>query len=245
MSETPAPMKPVALDPKKHKGLKIKQVGSTDHIETSHYAKVYTQEFAKAGVDSPIVFVKGPEGDFMSAVMWGLQPGENLFVKDGMWTGGFFPAYVRSFPFIISPNPQKDGHFYIGLYEDSDYVNAEEGMLLFNEDGSETDYLKDTKDFLVQIYQNEEFTRTFLKKLDSLGLLVLKTVLVKNPNTGEDKDVGGFYVVDKEKLAQLTDEVYLELRHSGELESIYAHLMSLETLYKLVRIKEGNDQQQS
>ena len=44
-------------------------------------------------------------------------------------------------------------------------------------------------------------------------------------------------MVDREKLANLPDETILELRKSGALEVIYNHIMSLESLEKLLRKK--------
>lgn len=103
---TPAITAPVSLTSSAHKGLRIKNIGNADHIAPSHFAKIYTPEFAKAGTDYPIIFVRDPDtGTFFSAVMWGLEPGENLFVNEGRWEGDTFllPFAVIRLPFSQIP----------------------------------------------------------------------------------------------------------------------------------------------
>lgn len=238
MADTPAAKGPVALTSAAHKGKRIKDVGSADHIAKNHFAKVYTPEFRKAGTDYPIIFVKDPESDnFFAAGMWGLEVGENLFVQNGRWLGGYYPASVRCYPFAVAPDPENNERLFIGIYEEADVVDDNEGNLIFNDDGTETDWMKEVKEFLVNVYRQEDMTRQFVSKLRELDLLQPQTLSIKNAKTGKDHEVSGFFVVDREKLEQLPDDKYMELRKGGALEVIYNHLMSLDSLDKLLRIK--------
>lgn len=238
MADTPVMKGPVALTSSAHKGLKIKEIGTADHISRNHFAKIYTPEFAKAGTDYPIIFVKDPDANmFFAAGMWGLEPGENLFVENSRWTGGYYPASVRCYPFAVSPDPQNKDRLFIGIYEEADVINKDEGNLIFNDDGTETKWMQDVKEFLVRVFQQEEMTRQFVDKLNSMELLSPQTLSIKNAQTGKNHEVSGFYVVDREKLANLPDDKYMELRKNGALEVIYQHLMSLESLDKLLRKK--------
>jgi hypothetical protein len=228
----------VSLTATAHGGLRIKAIGSAQHIARNHFAKIYTPEFAKAGTDYPIIFVKDPEsGNFFAAGMWGLQPNENLFVEGERWTGGYFPASVRCYPFAVQPDPANKDRLFIGIYETAHVLNKEEGNLIFNEDGTESDWMKEVKEFLVRVFQQEEMTKQFVSKLDELGLLVPQTLSIKKAQSGENQDVSGFYVVDREKLEKLPDDKFLELRKNGALEIVYHHLMSLDSLDKLLRKK--------
>lgn len=229
---------PVSLTPTNHAGLRIKESGSAMHIARNHFAKIYTPEFSRAGLDYPIIFVKDPETDaFFAAGMWGIEPNENLFVKDDKWTGGYFPASVRCFPFAVQPDPENRERLFIGIYETAEIVNKEEGNLIFNEDGTESDWMKEVKEFLVRVFQQEEMTKDFVAKLNELELLVPQALNLTTAKDGKKHDVSGFFVVDKEKLANLPDETLLELRKSGALEIIYYHLMSLNAIEKVLRNK--------
>lgn len=229
---------PVSLTPTAHGGLHIKPLGSADHIAKNHFAKIYTPEFSKAGTDYPIIFVKDPEsGDFFAAAMWGLEPGENLFVEGSRWTGGYFPASVRCYPFAVQQDPQNVDRLFIGIYETASIIDKNEGNLIFNEDGTETDWMKEVKEFLVRVFQQEQMTKQFVSKLNELELLVPQSLTIKDAKSGKNHDVSGFYIVDREKLDKLPDDKYMSLRTNGALEVIYNHLMSLNSLDKLLRKK--------
>jgi hypothetical protein len=238
MADTPVQLKPVALNSTAHKGLKVKQTGSTDHLKDSHLAKVTFPEFTRAGIDAPIIFIQDHKGLFSAAVMWGLDIGENLFIDNGKWSGGYVPAYVRAFPFATMTDPEKLDLFYIGLFEDSEFVNREEGELILNEDGTETEWMNGIKDFLITIYNDDQLTKNFAEKLNELNLLAPQALTVRNPDTGETIEKGGFYIVLREKLAQLPEAELIELAKNGGLELIHAHLMSLHALDNLVKRKE-------
>jgi len=240
MAEEQQPLAPpVSLTASNHTGVRIKSTGNARHIANNHFAKVYTPEFSKAGIDYPIIFVKDPESEeFFAAGMWGLEPNENLFVEGDKWVGGYFPASVRCYPFAVQQDPQTPERLFIGLYETADVVNKEEGNLIFNEDGTETDWMKEVKEFLVRVFQQEEMTKQFVAKLNELELLVPQGLTLTTANDGKKHDVSGFYVVDREKLNNLAGEDFEHMRTSGALELVYQHLMSLEAIQKVLRKKK-------
>lgn len=232
---------PVPLRSDAHQGLKISQNASIEHLKQSHIVSVLANEFIRASIDYPIVFVKDPEsGEFNSVLMWGIETGENLFVKDDKWIGGFVPSSSRCFPFATQISPEEPGRLFIGLFEDSAVVNKNEGELIFNEDGSETEWMKTTKDFLVNVVEQGQITKSLLKGLDSLGLLVSQTMSMQLPGQEEKRSIDGFFIVDRAKLNELSDEEFLKLRKSNILEIIHAHLASLSNMEKLIRQKHIN-----
>ena len=245
MAEPQTSMRPVPLSQTKHKGLKVKTTDNIDHFGSSHFCRVTVSEFADAGLQSPVIFLKNPAGKFFAAAMWGFEPGENLFVEDGKWVGSYMPAIVRGYPFAVLPDPDKTEHFYIGLFEDSPYINADEGDLIIGDDGEPTEQMKQAQEFLTQIYQQDQLTNAFLDKLESLGLIIEQTLQMTNPETGEQKGTDGVFVIDREKLEKLSDEDFLALGRDGSLGAIFAHLMSLQGLKHLVQRRTTRQQAQT
>lgn len=244
MADTPetkktGPLTAVSLSPSAHKGLKVRQSGNVEHIKMNHIAKIYSPEFIKAGVEYPIVFIKDEtSGELFSVVIWGTENGENLYVKeDGNWDGGFLPVSVRCFPFTVSQSNDDPDRLYIGLFEDSPLLNKDEGELIFNDDGTETKWMSGIKEFLVKVYEQEQLTKTLIKKLDELELLIPQSISIQIPKDSPEKKIDGFYIVDRNKLDALPEKDYLELRSQHAIEVIHAHLMSLESLEKLINRK--------
>ncbi|NJM44702.1 MAG: SapC family protein [Brachymonas sp.] len=96
-----------------------------------------------------------------------------------------------------------------------------------------TPFLQNALDFLNR-YQ-VEYLRTdrFCQRLKDLGLLMEMNAKA-DLFDGTSFMVNGLMVVDERKLLQLTDAQALELYRSGELSWIYAHLVSLSNLNRLV-----------
>lgn len=54
------------------------------------------------------------------------------------------------------------------------------------------------------------------------------------------KDIAGCYVLNEERLNNLSDELFLEIRAKGYLPAVYAHLMSLAQTERLVKLHEDS-----
>lgn len=238
MADTPTNISPVPLSHKAHRGLRVKADGRTEHLVNSHFARLGLVEFMDAGLDSPIIFLKSPRGDFIAASMWGIEVGENLFLEDGKWTGGYLPAIVRAYPFTALPDPENVEKFYLGIFENCPWLNQPDGDLMIDENGEKTAKMEDIQSFLTQMHQQDVMTTTFTRKLNDMGLLVEQNLRVQNPDTGEEKTTGGVFIVDLEKFQQLPDATILELHRDGSLALIHAHLMSLKALSRLMMRKQ-------
>jgi len=55
------------------------------------------------------------------------------------------------------------------------------------------------------------------------------------------RNIAGCYVVNEERLRNLSGERFLELRERGYLPPIYAHLCSLSQLERLMKLKDASE----
>jgi hypothetical protein len=55
------------------------------------------------------------------------------------------------------------------------------------------------------------------------------------------RNVTGCFVVNEEKLNAFDDATFLELRRRGYLPAIYAHLMSLPQIERLVQMRKDKE----
>lgn len=221
-----------------HGKVKIKNGVNVDFLKDQHLVPLVAHEFSRAANEFPIVFVKNQEsGEFQPVAMLGLEPGENLFVKDDKWEGGYLPHAATRYPFALIPNPQDKEKLLVAILEDSKLVNEEEGNALFDEKGEETDYLKARKEGLIRYVEFAQVTANFTKTLADKELLVPQTLTLEIK--GEKRDINGIYLIDEKKLNELSDEAFLELRKRGFLAPIYSFLTSMPQVNRLARIKAG------
>lgn len=188
-------------------------------------------EVTVASQTYPVVFAG--EDDVVPVVLLGVRDGENLFVKDGAWDSKYIPAFVRRYPFVFSSTDEGQT-FTLCLDEDFAGVNTEgRGERLFDKDGERTQYLKNVLNFL-QVYQAQfQRTQVLCKKLADLDLFEPMQAQVRL-KSGQQLTLGGFKVVNRDKLKALPAETLGELAKADELEVIYAHLASLRNFGPMV-----------
>jgi hypothetical protein len=226
--------RPVALNRNNHKDLHIFPI--ENHFAfSSHFnaLPLVATEMMDAAKDYPIVFLNSDEDRFGMAVLVGLRDKENLMVDDkGRWTrGSYVPAFVRQYPFVLVTD-ESNQQLTVCLDEVYEGLSKEKGQKLFDENGNESEYLKNVLHFMRAVHDESQKTIEFAKRLKELGLLVPKVIHIDPP--GIKQTVEGFWVVDAQKLNGIDDARVLELHHSGYLTWIYAHLISLGTLPNLV-----------
>lgn len=216
----------------KHAALKISRKKAFAHIESQHIVPVVFHEFVRVAAELPIVFIKNNESGLFEAVtMLSLAPGENLMVENGEWQGIYVPRVLRNYPLALMEDGQDPAQLLVALIESSPMVNTEEGFALFNEDGSESDFLKARTASLGETIQFAQMTKAFNKLLADLDLLVPQSLTMTLE--GKPREINGIYIVDEKKLQELSDEQFMDLRKKGLLAAIYAHLMSLQQVQRL------------
>ncbi|KTF17881.1 SapC family protein [Pseudoalteromonas sp. H105] len=222
------------LHNEKHANTKIQNGINVEFLKSQHLVPVVAHEFARVANEFPMSFVKNNEtGQFQAVAMFGLEPGENLFVQDGKWTAAYAPMATTRYPLGLVKHPQED-QYGIVIDEASPLVGEAEGSALF-ENGEETDYLKRRKDALVSFIEFSKVTEAFTQYLADKELLVAQTLTVDIK--GEKKDINGIYLIDEKKLNELSDEDFLDLRKRGYLAPMYSFLTSTHQVARLARLK--------
>lgn len=224
----------VPLNKEQHAATKITNTNAFNHIRDEHMLPVAVHEFVVAGAEFPIVFVKNSDKDtYQPVIMLGLSAKQNLFVTEKGWEALYVPRAIRNYPLVLVQDKPDGDRLLVALDEGSERVTKQEGTALFNEDGSETEFLTNRKKQMVEFMEMSQITRGFVEKLQSLEL-IKEQVLTLNVK-GEERRINGIHLIDEQKLNSLSNEVFLELRKSGYLTAIYAHLMSLQHTQKLVQ----------
>ena len=187
-------------------------------IEIPHAAREYTVVFAAAGES------------VVPVVILSINENENLYLTDeGGWAAKYIPAFVRRYPFVFSQN-EDHTQFTLCLDEEWDGFNQDgNGEKLFDDKGERTPYTDKLLDFLKDFQRDMERTKHFCKKLKDLELLEDKQANFTLPD-GEKRSLRGFMTINREKLVALPAEKIQELAKTGELDLIYAHLLSMKNM---------------
>lgn len=216
-------------------------VSVENHEFISHLnsAPVLATEIAFAAAEFPIIFSATGEGEYLPLAVMGLKDGQNLLLDEkNILTTRYVPAFIRRYPFVLGGSKDSD-MMALCIDEDSKALvqDGSKGARLFQDDNSHSDFLKDIVEFLKDYQYRAELTRTFTKKLHELDLLEPMSANISFKAKEDVKlNLGGFYVVKREKLKTISDADALDLFKKDGLELIYAHIQSLSNFNRLIDI---------
>ena len=229
--------RPVALDSEIHKTATIApSPGQLSFAANTHSVILAGVEFAEACREFPIIFTALDNGQIVPVALLGLKANENLFVNEaGEWRGNYIPAYIRRYPFI---NTEGDNQQLVVCVDEAyDGFNAPGGQPLF-ENNEPTPYMKQVMALLEDYYGQMKNTEAFGQHLNQLGLFKQMDANI-NLNDGRSFNLTGLLVVDEQKMQQLDKDAVDALFRSGALALVYAHLLSLSNMTRLMAMKAG------
>jgi hypothetical protein len=199
--------------------------GSFAFAEQTPIVEITVDEFERAALDFPIVFVGESLQPF--AVM-GLDADRNQFVSGGSYRPGtYVPAYLRRYPFVFARDEGSEA-LILCLDHASDRV-AKAGdtgaVPLF--DGDEPTALTRQA---IQFCENYEAARgrtgVLISLLRDLDLLEARQANHVASDGAEPTLLLNYCAIDAAKLDALDADAFQRLRSAGALPSIYAHLAS-------------------
>lgn len=228
----------VPLQSQKHVHTKIKNIQGFGFARDFHLASVMVHEFMRAAALYPIVFIEDTAQDqFRPIVLLGLEAKQNLFVDDeGKWQASYIPAIIRRYPFALVRGENQE-QLTVCIDEASEILSEEEGVPLFQEDGSSTEALENVKRYLSELHQMEVITSAFCKFMAENNMFAPLNMRVRQSD--QIQNIAGCYVINEERLNNLSDERFLELRAKRFLPAIYAHLASLSQIERLTTLASG------
>lgn len=197
-------------------------------------AELVAAELAPAALNFPLAFARHNNRVSLVALL-SLAPDRNVFVsKQGLWLADHVPSAFRAYPFALGqPVDVRGARLRVDMA--SDMVSETDGKPFFGKDGRPSAELKTIVRYLYDAEKSQTLLRKVCQKINHFQLLI--------PWGPEDASSGdsalqGLYRVDEAKLSTLPDGMFLLLKQLGALPVIYAHMLSLGHVAKLVRLAQ-------
>lgn len=224
------------IDASRHGKLKLKPDPGFGHAKTRHLVAVNVSELGSCISNFPVVLVPHPsDGRQTLMAMFGLRNGENMFHGDEFWDSTYVPLGVQRHPFIVGLDDRKEERQLTTCLEiDSACLNEQDGMALYNADGTETELLGSAHKMLATMFEYGKFTESFIQKLQELGLIVPFDLALQTQN-GNVSRITGLHTIDETKLKALSAEQLKDLQQRDFLAPCYLLLVSLHQLNRLIR----------
>lgn len=195
----------------------------------SHVVPLQVTEFGPASLSFPIIFAGAEKNPL--AVM-SIRPDENIFIsRAGKFEDdAYIPAYIRRYPFVLANAPDQEQ--LIVCIDRGSALLSDDGDVALFEDGKASEYTENAIKFCGDFEGERQKTESFVKVLTELDLLDTRQTNFQAPAgpdgvMPEPVQIADYFAVSEEKLAKLSAEKLVELRDTGALQQIYAHLNSL------------------
>lgn len=235
-----------ALSSEAHRDLRVVIKRGAEYGENTHLVPVLADELRSLVLEYPVILIKDKEsGRYNMCAMLGFEQDENLFLEGEEWDAIYVPVHIRRQPFSLTYTAEKDGKpdpdsLVIAIDMDSNRVNEQEGERLFDEDGNNTDLLKNVNDVLAGVGTAGASTDAFISALVEHDLIEPANLDVQFAG-GEKKRFEGIYTVQDEKLNKIEGEVLADLYKKGYLQAAWLMLTSIANVRKLLHLKAQRD----
>jgi hypothetical protein len=230
-----------------HQNLTVNTSRSAEYGDNIMYTMTFPMEFRDIQSCYPIFFCKDPEsGQLYPAALLGFEQDQNLFLSDSGWDATYIPLMVRRHPFLIGFQADPDsgeGATKPVVSIDSDsprLINDEgtEGEVLFNQDGTPSNFLQTSIGTLESIHRGLEHNKGFIAALLEHELLEPFSLEI-TLNDGSNNQLMGFYTIAEEKLQSLDGETLAKFNAQGYLQSIYMAIASFARLRPMIDKKNA------
>ncbi|WP_102829987.1 SapC family protein [Bartonella bovis] len=224
-----------------HRSLKFNPSQDMSFAKDTHWVPLASDEYFQAALDYPILFMSAEDEQkkrhYTSIALVGLSNDVNNYITaDKSWQRDtYIPAFIRRYPFVLA-QIQDQKELSVCFDQQSGMFNDVTGIELFNSDGSISPFMEERINFLEHFKIGMERTAEFIDTLVKMELLCQKSINVKN-DKGLSAQLEDFWIVDEEKLHKLPAHQLAKLHKNGFLGRIFAHLLSMNNLLKVLSLK--------
>ena len=225
---------PLVLSPKECQGKTWHPPVDLSFAAHQALIPLHAGELAKAASSMPIALVKkGREWQLVGVC--GIEPGHNLFIKDGKWLGNYQPEWLFTYPFHIVAIGEKG---LVAFDRDSGMEDLHEaGQPFYDDTGQLREAVATRVEALKASHGKHQTTQ---KALDALSKAKVVIPWPEALSSQLGLAIDNLYMIDEKALAQLDDEAFLALRKAQALSIGYALNLSIPQVHLLARLARLN-----
>lgn len=218
-----------------HLDLMIDEIKDFSFAKELRYAPLGLSEITKVSSRLPVLISGGEDNQFVGLMAVG--SGSNYFID---WKPGhatYVPMFLRGYPFLMI-DAKEEGNDKklraIGVDVESDYVGKSKAHKIFEKENLPSDFAQ-IKLRLIQNLEKDRINASkLLSELKKNNLLDKRSFDVKLEN-GETKSIiSDFFVVNKERLYALSDEMLLDWLKKGWMYILETHINSIPQIEVLL-----------
>jgi hypothetical protein len=218
------------LNNNEHRDLRVITTRAAAYGDDVMYSLTFPTEFRNVQAHYPIVFGKSREGGFTPLALFGFREKQNLFLGDGRWDALYLPLMIGRQPFLIGESPTGK---VIHIDLDHPRVSRTEGERVFDENGTNTEFLQRMGSMLSAIDEGVTATPAFIAAIQEYNLLESFALDIEFRDGAQHRFLG-FHTIQEDRLKLLGPEALGKLHSQGHLQAVYMVIASLSNFRDLI-----------
>lgn len=226
------------LDNVEHQDLRLIERRGPEFGDALNESVVFPSEIAELSREYAIYFRITQQDGPQAFALLGLDAGENLFVRDGVWHARRLPAMMMRGPFLIGRREAEDGASQPVLMVNLDdaRVSRSEGAPLFLPHGGRSAALERGAAALRTIHAGLAESRTMFDAFLDAGLVAPLEIDIRLDDR-TSYALPEVYSISAEALAGLSGEVLRRLNEHGLLALAFHIRASLGNISSIIEAK--------
>lgn len=229
--------RPEPLSLEKHRNLGVKQIAAPfQFLKVAHAVPITVSEFGVVATCFPIIFVGQ---DRTPVAVMGIRQSENEYVDDRGEPDpdAYIPAFVRRYPFVFASDPKTD-RLLLCIDSEAPMVSNQPDVPFFDGD-KPSKFTEDAIEFCKEFERQRRATVEFIEMVDKAGLFEQKSVAFTprdmQGNVGQTQKIADYWAISEEGLNALPEPKFNDIRNTGALAAIYAHMVSLMNWQRVIQ----------
>lgn len=229
-------MRPQLLDNITHQHLRLQPQMAADWGDAVSAVPTVPDEFRLLQSHFPIVFQSGGEGGgFQPVALLGLTEGRNLFLGPRGWQAHHLPWSLERQPLMVG----RDGDgWVVHIDMDSPRLSTTQGEPLFLPQGGQSPLLERRVAVLQALHAGMQSLPQFIDALLAHQLLEPMSLDLAQAD-GSTRRVGGFCVINEDRLAALPGAAVAALHEAGHWLPIAMAVASMARFRDLIEREQG------
>ena len=227
------------LDKNLHGSLRFQPAPDFAFARSLTTAPLAPTEIPEAAQFYPVLF--NQSGLINAVAVLGLRE-RNVFLNEkNQWADTYIPVHVRRYPFILGRVGTTDDYL-LAADMDAPQFNQTEGELVFTDKSEFNPHFSQVLELLNSYEKNLREGRVVLNELETTGVLVAKDLSFREGDTVHL--IGGFRIVDREKVMALDDVTLARWVRNGLMNILELHWASFQNLPKVALASSRPDKVQ-
>ncbi len=225
-----------------HADLRIITRRGVEFGDDTMLVPVYPNEMRAMQSCYPLLFFKEEsDNTFHPIALLGFEQNENLFLKGEAWDAPYLPMIAQKGPMMISfdkSGPGGSEQAVMAIDVEHARVSRDEGEPLFLEQGGNSEYLDRLAQVMEMIHVGHQANERFVTLLNELELITPCSMKITLKD-GSRHELGGFYMIDDEKLSGMDGAALDPLAKEGLLMPAFMMMASMSQLQALISRKNA------